>query len=65
MVCNGIKLEPVLYTKQIEDENIAHIFIDRLQNDIEQVWASEVKQMTMTGKCRLDFKLATESWICK
>jgi len=23
MVCNGIKLEPVLYTKQIEDENIA------------------------------------------
>jgi len=36
IVCNGKKLEPVLYTKKSEDKNIAHIFVDRLQNDIER-----------------------------
>jgi len=36
-VCDGKKLEPVLYTKQAEDENIAQIFVDRIQKDIEQV----------------------------
>jgi len=49
-----------LYTKQTEDENIAQIFVDKLQNDIEQVWTSNVKPLVMTEKDKLDFKQATK-----
>ena len=59
------KLGPVLYTKQTDDENIAQIFVDRLQKDIEQVWSSEVKPMIMTSQDKVDLKKATKCWICE
>jgi len=65
IVCNGKKLELVLYTKQSEDENVAEIFCKRLWNDIEKVRSSEVKSMIMTEDDKIDFGNATECWICQ
>ena len=48
IVSDGKKLEPVLYTKQCEIENVAEIFCKSLWNYIEKVWSSEVKPMMMT-----------------
>jgi len=65
IVYDGKKLEPVLYTKQSEDENVAEIFCKRLWNDIEKVWSSEVKPMVMTDYDKMDFDNAAECWICQ
>jgi len=55
IVCDGKKLESVLYTKQSEDENVAEIFCKRLRNEIKKVWASEVKPMMMKAGDEIDF----------
>jgi len=46
IVCDGKKSRPVLYTKQTEGENVAEIFVKMLRNEVDQVWSSEVKEMT-------------------
>jgi len=56
IVCNGKKLKSVLNTKQTEDENIGAIFVNRLHNDNEQVWTSEVKSIIMTLQDKLTLK---------
>jgi len=65
IVCDGKKMEPVLYTKQSEDENVAAIFCKRLWNDIEKVWSSAVKPVVMTEDDKIDFDNATQCWICQ
>ena len=59
----GKNWNPVLYTKQSEDENVAEIFRKRLWNDIEKVWSSEVKPLMMTEDDKIDFDNATQCWI--
>jgi len=63
IVCDGKKLEPVLYTKQPDDENVAEIFCKRLWSEIEKVWSSEVKPMVMTDDDKIDFDSAKQCWI--
>jgi len=65
IVCDGKKLEPVLYTKQSKDENVGEIFCKRLRNEIEKVWSSEVKPMIMTEDDKIDFGNAKKCRICQ
>ena len=34
---------PILFTKTIEEENVADIFVDMLEKEIDRVWPSEVR----------------------
>jgi len=55
-----------LSTKQSEGENIAQIFVDRFEKDIERVCSStEVQAMIMTEEDKFKFKQATKCWICE
>jgi len=65
IVYDGKKLEPVLYTKNSEDENAAESFCKRIWNYIEKVWSSEVKPMVMTDDDKIDFDNVTQCWICQ
>jgi len=65
IVCDGKKLEPVLYTKQSEDENVAEIFCKRLWSDIDKVWTSEAKLMIMNEEDKANFETSTNCWICQ
>jgi len=61
IVCSGKKLNPVLYTKQNENENVGKIFVKR----IELVWSSEVKSVVMTEEDKIGFNNAKKCWICE
>ena len=61
----GKSSEPVLFTKTNEDEDIADIFVDMLEKEIDRVWSSEVKEMIFSEDDRANFEKARECWICK
>jgi len=65
IVCDGKTSRPVLYTKQTEGENVAEIFVKMLQDEVDQVWSSEVKEMILTEEEKTNFEKAAECWICK
>jgi len=65
IICNGKELEPVLYTKQSDDKNIAQIFVEKVQKEIEKIWSLEIKPMIMTKQDRLAFEQAIKCWICQ
>jgi len=65
IICNGKELEPVMYTKQSDDKNIAQIFVEKFQKEIEKVWSSEIKPTIMTKQHRLAFEHAIKCWICQ
>ena len=59
------KGNPVIYTKQAEDEDVAQIFVDRLEQDITKIykecgWA----KMVITSEEQQAFERATTCWIC-
>jgi len=58
-------LQSVLYTKQTEGENMAEIFVKMVQEEVDQVWSSEVKEMILTEEDKTNFEKAAECWICK
>jgi len=57
--------EPVLFTKTREEENVADIFVDMLEKEIDQVWSSEVKETIFSEDDRAKFEKARECWICQ
>jgi len=63
--CLDKSLEPILFTKTREEENVADIFVDMLEKEIDRVWSSEAKEMILTEKEKTNFEKARECWICK
>jgi len=63
--CLDKSSEPILFTKTKEEENVADIFVDMLEKEIDQVWSSEVKEMILTEEEKTNFEKAAECWICK
>jgi hypothetical protein len=59
------KQDPVLYTKQSEDEDVAQIFVDRLEQDIKNICNKYgKKKMNLTKDEEMTFKLSTTCWLC-
>jgi len=50
--------EPTLFTKTRKEENVADIFVDMLENEIDRVWSSEVKEMIFSEDDRAKFEKA-------
>ena len=58
--------DPVKYTKQSEDDDIAQIFIDKLVQDTTWICRNcGRKKMTITPKQQRRFQKATKCWICR
>ena len=57
--------DPVIYTKQSEDEDVAQIFVNMLEQHITQIYKNcDKKKMTITPKQQRKFQKATNCWIC-
>jgi len=63
--CLDKSLETILFTKTREEENVADIFVDMLEKEIDRIWSSEVKEMMLTEKEKTNFEKAAECWICQ
>jgi len=60
------KIRAYFVYNAIIDKNVAQIFVDILQKDVEKVWSSiEVKAMINTEEDKLDFEKGTQCWICQ
>ena len=60
------KSRPVLYTKQSEDEDVAQIFVDRLEKDITKIYKKCGRaKMVITPEEQQAFERATTCWICE
>ena len=60
------KREPVLYTKQSEDEDVAQIFVEMLEKDLKEIYATCGKaEMVLTPEEQKAFRKATTCWICE
>ena len=58
--------DPVMYTKQSKDEDVAQIFIEMLEKDLKAVYAANGKaKMTLTPEEQKAFRHATTCWICE
>ena len=52
--------DPVMYTKQSKDENVAQIFVEMLEKDLKAVYAANGKaKMTLTPEEQKAFRHAT------
>ena len=60
MKCLDKYSEPILFTKTREEENVADIFVDTLEKEIDRVWSSEVKEMIFSEDDRAKFEKARE-----
>lgn len=58
--------DPVMYTAQHEDENIAQIFVDMLEENIKNMCTrfDKPKKLIFGEKEKLQYQTATEYWIC-
>ena len=58
--------DSVKYTKQSEDEDIAQIFLKKLEEDLTWIYKNYGKaKMKITPKEQKKFQKATKCWICK
>ena len=60
-------LKPVLYREKNEDEDVAQIFVDKLEKDIYDIYQifEKSKKMIYTIKDKEKFIKSKECWICK
>ena len=59
------KQEPVIYTKQSEDEDVAQIFFEKLVKDLKGIYKNCGKaKMKITPNQQRKFQKATKCWIC-
>ena len=59
------KQEPVIYTKQSEDEDIAQTFVEMLEKDLKGIYKNCGKaKMKITLKQQRSFQKVTKYWIC-
>ena len=59
--------EPVIYRAKSEDEDVAQIFVEMLEENIKNIHKEFdfSKKMIFTDEDRREFKEATHCWICK
>ena len=58
--------DPVMYTKQSEDDDVAQTFVEMLEKDLKAVYAANGKaKMTLTPEEQKAFRKATTCWICE
>jgi len=62
---NGEPVKQVLYCQREDGEDIAGIFIDQLEKDLDRIWLNENKPMFMTENNKIDFQNAKTCYICK
>ena len=57
---------PVTYTASTDNEDVAHIFVNMLEEDVKSIYKrfSTPKEMIFGAKEREEFDEATECWIC-
>ena len=57
---------PVTYTASTENEDVAHIFVNMLEEDVKSIYKrfDKPKKMLFGAKEREEFDEATECWIC-
>jgi len=48
-----------------DGEDIAGIFIDQLEEDLDRIWLKENKPMVMTENNKIDFENAKTCYLCK
>ena len=58
--CLDKNSEPILSTKTREEVNVADVFVDMLEKEIDRVWSSEVKEMIFSEDDRAKFEKARE-----
>ena len=58
------KRDPVIYTKQSEDEDAGQTFVEKLEKDVKEIY-ERCGEMTLTQKERDAFRDATICWICQ
>ena len=60
------KQDPVIYTKQSEDEDVAQTFVQMLEKDITWIYENCGKaKMIFTPEQQKAFQKATKCWICR
>ena len=59
--------EQVIYRAKTEDEDVAQIFVEMLEEDIRKIYKDFDfdKDMIFTDEDKKDYKKATKCWICK
>ena len=58
--------DPVMYTKQSEDEDVAQTFVEMLEKDLKEIYATCGKaEMAITDEEQQAFEKATTCWICE
>jgi len=65
---NGEPVKEFLYSQREDGEDIAGIFIDRLEKDLDRIWSLEkrsCKLMVMNEKDKIDFENAKTCYLCK
>ena len=62
---NGEPVKECLYSQREDGEDIAGIFIDQLEEDLDRIWLKENKPMVMTESNKIDFENAKTCYLCK
>ena len=65
---NGEPVKECLYSQREDGEDIAGIFIDRLEKDRDRIWSLEkrsCKPMVINEKDKIDFENAKNCYLCK
>ena len=65
---NGEPVKQALYSQREDGEDIAGIFIDQLEKDLDRIWSVEkrsCKRMVMNEKHKIDFANAKTCYLCK
>ena len=58
--------DPVMYTKQSEDDDVAQTFVEMLEKDLKEIYATCGKaEMVLTPEEQKAFRKATTCWICE
>ena len=58
------KKDPVIYTAEREEDDVAQIFIDKLEEDVKDIFNRINKPMIFTEEDKNDFEKSTVCYIC-
>ncbi|WAR02549.1 hypothetical protein MAR_009107 [Mya arenaria] len=62
----NLKQNPIIYTKQTEDDDVSQIFVDSLEQSIKDIYTKCGRaKMIISKKQQRDFEKETVCWICQ
>jgi len=61
----GEPVKQALYSQREDGEDIAGIYIDRLEKDLDRIWSLEKKPMVMNENDKIDLENAKTCYLCK